>query len=451
MFQSINPYSGQEIFKKDFESDASVLMKLKYATTGFQTWKNLSFSQRAECIINISSEIKNRKGELAELISTEMGKSLRESLAEIEKCISSCEYYAQNTEVLLANHENHLSTEEYKIKIKAQGAVFGIMPWNFPFWQVFRYVIPNLMLGNVCLLKHAPNVGKCAEVIDEIINNHTPIGVFQHLWIDISQIELVIKSPIVIGTTLTGSEKAGSNLAALSGKHIKKSVLELGGSDAFIVDKTCNLEYAVEMAIKTRLQNNGQTCIAAKRFLIEESIFEAFKVELLHQLKLILTGNPFSNSYQYGLMARNDLVEKLLNQINSSISEGAILLNSLEHKPNNIAPVVLEATSIQQTCMQEELFGPVFVLHPFKNIEDLITIANSTNYGLAASIWSTNEEFCNKLIQNLEFGSIFINESPRSDMTVPFGGIKKSGYGRELSVLGLTEFANIVTVKLYQQ
>lgn len=448
MFKSINPYSLQEIWQKDFDSDSTLNIKLNYAQSGYLCWKSKTFTERANCLLAIAKELRDFSSDWSKLISNEMGKTISEAKSEIEKCALTCDYYAHESENLINKYSSFLSQNPYQVTIEPKGAVFGIMPWNFPFWQVFRYVVPNLMIGNVCLLKHAPNVGMCANAIEEIFNKHTPNGVFQVLWADIYQIESIVKHPIVIGTTLTGSETAGKSLSSLSGKYLKKCVLELGGSDAFIVDKNCDLAHIVKMSILGRLQNNGQTCIASKRFLIHESIFEQYKTELKNQLENIKSGNPFSTQYNYGVIARSDLTTKLIEQINESVEQGAHLLKPIEITNNCLQPVVLVTNNHKNICMTDELFGPIFVLSSFSNVNNVIKIVNSSNFGLASSIWSNCTDFITILVSELEVGNVFVNELPKSDVLAPFGGTKNSGFGRELSYFGLTEFANIKTIKI---
>ncbi|HTF82441.1 MAG TPA: aldehyde dehydrogenase family protein [Cytophagales bacterium] len=445
MFQSINPYTKESLFTREFDSDTAIVQQLNNATEAYILWKDTTFSTRASTIYAIAKDLIENKEEYARTISLEMGKHLRESLTEIEKCASACDYFASNSQRLLMDYEDYLSKDLYRISISPSGAVFGIMPWNFPFWQVFRYVIPNLMLGNICLLKHAPNVGLSALLIEKILNKHLPECVFQHIWADISQIELIVSHPIVSGTTLTGSEKAGASLASISGKHLKKTVLELGGSDPFIVEKTCNLAHTVDKAIQGRLQNNGQTCIAAKRFIIDQEILEDFKRTLLDELSKISVGDPFDPSNSYGTLAREDLTQNLLNQIEKALKQGASPLNTWKCHNNSLNPIVLEVDNSRNIAFKEELFGPVFVLKSFKSVNEAINLANDTHYGLAASIWSHDNGFIDNVLRNTVAGSIFVNELPKSDVTVPFGGTKRSGYGKELSVLGLTEFSNIKT------
>lgn len=446
MFKSINPYNGEALFSRAFDTDQELLDKLALAQKAYDTWQHASFETKAKALLHIKEELALQQEQLAQTMSTEMGKTLAEAYSEIDKCADACEYFATQAPLQLNAYAAYLSQAPYKISIQPTGAILGVMPWNYPLWQVFRYVLPNLMLGNVCLLKHAPNVGLCATQLETLFAKHLTPQVFQHLWADVDQIELLVSHPIVTGTTLTGSNAAGASLASLSGKHLKKSVMELGGSDPFIVDKSFDkLEVAVDNAIKGRLQNSGQTCIASKRFLIHEDLYEDFKQLLLSKLEKVKVGNPLDPNTQMGPLARQDLREKLIKQIEQSIKEGAKALNKVEYHNNCINPVVLELSDINNVSFSEELFGPVFVLKSFNSPEEAIALANRTAYGLAASIWSLDPTFIDKAVSQIDAGNVFINELPRSDVRVPFGGTKMSGYGRELSILGLTEFANIKT------
>ncbi len=446
MFQSINPYNNKNLFRRDFDSDNDIVAKLNHSYSAFHSWRKTPYQTRANIIKQIGQHLKANKQIYAESITLEMGKLLSESIAEIEKCALACEYYADNSEQLLDDYTSLLTKRPYKIKIEPTGVIFGIMPWNFPFWQAFRFLIPNLMLGNVCVLKHAPNVGICASHLENIFSEYLPRHVFQHLWADVSQVELIVKHDGISGTTITGSSLAGASLASISGKHLKKSVLELGGSDAFIVGTDSNLNDTVEQALKGRLQNNGQTCIASKRFIIHEAIFQEFKTQLISKTEHLQKGNPLEAIGYAGIIARPDLCKKLIDQVNSAIYEGAKPLNDIKHEENFLKPLVLEVTNASNLAFREELFGPVFAIKSFKNTKEAIELANETPFGLAASIWSHNPSFTNMLTDEIIAGSVFVNELPKSDALVPFGGTKKSGYGRELAIYGLTEFANIKTI-----
>lgn len=446
MFQSINPYDNKNLFTRDFDSDNDIITKLHYSHNAFHSWRKTSYQTRANIIKQIGKHLRDNQEIYATSITLEMGKLLSESMSEIEKCASACEYYATNAEQLIEDYTSLLTKKPYKIKIEPTGVIFGIMPWNFPFWQVFRFLIPNLMLGNACVLKHAPNVGICASHIENIFSEHLPKHVFQHLWADVSQVELIVKHDAITGTTITGSSQAGAALASISGKYLKKSVLELGGSDAFIVDKDSNIDQVVEQAIKGRLQNNGQTCIASKRFIVHEAIFRDFKTLLINKTEPLQKGNPLETLGYAGIIARPDLCKKLIDQVNSAIHEGAKPLNDIKYEENFLKPLVLEVPNALNLAFREELFGPVFAIKSFKNSKEAIELSNATPFGLAASIWSHDASFTNMLTDEVVAGNVFVNELPKSDSLVPFGGTKKSGYGRELAIYGLTEFANIKTI-----
>ena len=324
------------------------------------------------------------------------------------------------------------------------GAVFAIMPWNYPFWQVLRYAAPAIMAGNVTLLKHASNVIGCAKAIENaFLEAGFPEGVFQQITIDISQVESVIASDIVHGVTLTGSEMAGSSVASLAGKHIKKSVLELGGSDAFIVLNDANLEKAAAVATQSRMLNAGQACICAKRFIVTEKVADEFTSLFTQKIKLLQQGNPLQEGINMGPLARLDFAEKLANQLEKSLQQGAKLIVGGEWENCNFQPTLIDFVDSNNIAFQEETFGPLATITRAKDENDAIAIANNHRYGLASAIWTEDRENAYRLARKIEAGNVFVNSLVRSDSRVPFGGIKKSGYGRELGAIGIKEFMNM--------
>lgn len=445
-FQSINPYTQQIVGTYDVLSREQLLHKIRLSEIAFKQWRLTTFYERANKMKTLAILLRTNKIDLAKLITLEMGKSILESEAEIEKSAVNCEYYADHAGRLLGDE---LGTTIFPSKTVYDplGAVFAIMPWNYPFWQVFRYAVPTIMAGNVTLLKHAPNVIGCAKAIERLfLEAGFHEGVFQELTIDVPQVEEVIASSIVCGVTLTGSEGAGVAVASLAGKHIKKSVLELGGSDAFIVLDDANLEAAARVAVQSRMGNAGQACICAKRFIVTDSVANDFISLFIEKVKKIQQGNPMDIQNQMGPLARIDLAEKLELQLRTSLDQGAQLLLGGEREQCNFQPTIIDHVQADNIAFKEETFGPVAAIVRAKNEDEAIILANQHRYGLAAAIRSEDVEKAQKLARKIEAGSVFINSLVRSDSQIAFGGIKKSGYGRELGAIGLKEFLNVKSI-----
>lgn len=446
IFKSINPYTQEIVVTHPILTSVQLRQKISLADKGFHYWKTTSFEDRTVKMKRLADLLRLNKTELALLITSEMGKVLAESEAEIEKSALNCEYYAEKAEQLLKEVINSTRFNS-KTVYDPLGAVFAIMPWNYPFWQVFRYAAPTIMAGNVTLLKHAPNVMGCAKAIARLfLEAGFPEGVFQELAIDVPQVEEVIASNIVCGVTLTGSEAAGAAVASLAGKHIKKSVLELGGSDAFIVFDDANLEAAATVAAQSRMGNAGQACICAKRFIVTESVANDFTSLFIEKVKKIQQGDPLNAQNQMGPLARIDLAEKLELQLQTALEQGAQLLLGGKREQCNFQPTIIDHVHVKNIAFQEETFGPLAAIVRAKNEEDAITLANQHRYGLAAAIWSEDVENAQQLARKIEAGSVFINSLVRSDSQISFGGIKKSGYGRELGAIGLKEFLNVKSI-----
>ncbi|MCF6140860.1 NAD-dependent succinate-semialdehyde dehydrogenase [Flavobacterium sp. K77] len=446
IFKSINPYTQEIVATHSILTTTQLHQKINLADNAFHHWKITSFQERALKMKRLADLLRLNKTELALLITSEMGKVLAESEAEIEKSALNCEYYAEHAEQLL-KEEINATRFSSKTVYDPLGAVFAIMPWNYPFWQVFRYAAPTIMAGNVTLLKHAPNVMGCAKAIERLfLEAGFPEGVFQELTIDVPQVEEVIESSIVCGVTLTGSEGAGAAVASLAGKYIKKSVLELGGSDAFIVLDDANLEAAATVAAQSRMGNAGQACICAKRFIITDAIATDFISLFVEKVKKIQQGNPLDTKNQMGSLARIDLAEKLEVQLKTSLDQGAQLLLGGEREQCNFQPTIIDHVQENNIAFREETFGPVAAIVRAKNEDEAIALANQHRYGLAAAIWSEDVEKAQQLARKIEAGSVFINSLVRSDSQIAFGGIKKSGYGRELGTIGLKEFLNVKSI-----
>ena len=443
IFQSINPFSKALIAEHEVLTDAQLKRKLELAESAFKNWRHTSFQERGDKMKNLADILREKKEELGLLITNEMGKILSEGIAEVEKCAANCDFYAENAEKML--RDEHYETPFISMSVyDPMGAVFAIMPWNYPFWQVFRYAAPAIMGGNVSVLKHAPNTIGCAKAIENaFLEAGFPEGVFQQITITISQVESVIASDIVCGVTLTGSEMAGSSVASLAGKHIKKSVMELGGSDAFIILNDANLEKAATVATQSRMLNAGQACICAKRFIVTEKVADEFAALFAQKIKALQQGNPLQAGINMGPLARLDLAENLSRQLEKSLQQGAKLVVGGERDDTNFQPTLIDFVDSKNIAFQEETFGPLATIIRAKDENDAVAIANNHRYGLASAIWTEDRVNAHQLARKLEAGNVFVNSLVRSDSRIPFGGIKKSGYGRELSEVGIKEFMNM--------
>ncbi len=447
---SLNPATNQLI--QTYASwDASRLEQaLEKTHRAQQAWAQTSFSQRAEVLRNAAKQLHAQRDHYATLITQEMGKPLREARAEVEKCATVCDYYAQHGEEFMRAEPVASDAGKSYIAHYPLGVVLAIMPWNFPFWQVFRAAAPALMAGNALLLKHAPNVPQCALAIEAMFRDcGLPDGVLTSLMIEVEQTAEAIASPHVHAVTLTGSEAAGRKVAALAGQHLKKCVLELGGSDPFIVLHDADLELAVDMAMASRFMNCGQSCIAAKRFIVVPQIADEFLRALKIKVETLKVGDPMDEATQIGPMARLDLRDTLHKQITDSIAQGAVAVTGckpVEREGFLYQPSILDQVTADTRAWHEELFGPVASVIRAASETDALRIANETNFGLGSSIWSKNTARAEQLAAHIQAGSTFINGMVKSDPRLPFGGIKASGYGRELSRLGMHEFVNAKTV-----
>lgn len=443
VFKSINPFSQLIIAEHEVLTNAQLNQKLQLSERAFKNWKQTTFEQRADRMKKLANILREKKEELGLLITNEMGKVLSESISEVEKSAGNCDFYAENAEKMLKDEQYDTPFKSMSV-YDPMGAVFAIMPWNYPFWQVLRYAAPAIMAGNVTLLKHAPNVIGCAKAIENaFLEAGFPKGVFQQIAIDIPQVESVIAADIVHGVTLTGSEMAGSSVASLAGKHIKKSVMELGGSDAFIVLNDANLEKAATVATQSRMLNAGQACICAKRFIVTEKVADEFTALFTQKIKSLQQGNPLQQGINMGPLARLDLAEKLANQLEKSLQQGAKLIVGGEREDCNFQPTLIDFVDSNNIAFQEETFGPLATVIRAKDENDAVTIANNHRYGLASAIWTEDQENAYRLARRIEAGNVFVNSLVRSDSRVPFGGIKKSGYGRELGAIGIKEFMNM--------
>ena len=447
ILQSINPYDQSLIAEFEEHGDGMIDEKLNAAQKTFRSWKRESFPHRADLMKRAGGILSRDKSRFAKIISTEMGKVLKEAEGEIEKCANACDFFADQAEAYLKDQEIKTDASRSVVAYEPLGPVLAIMPWNFPFWQVLRFAVPSLMAGNVGVLKHASNVCQCSLAIENIFREAGfPEGIFQSLLVGSGKVDGIISDDRVVAVTLTGSEFAGTKVAASAGKNLKKTVLELGGSDPFIVLEDADLEVAARVATQSRMQNAGQSCIAAKRFIVVNSVREEFVNRFCRNVEALRQGNPLEEGITTGPLARVDLAEGVEKQIQKSISAGARIITGGGRSGANYQPAILESVSPGMPAFDEEIFGPVAAVISVKDEKHAIEIANSNRYGLGASIWTRDASRGEKVAREIESGSVFINSLMRSDQRLPFGGIKKSGYGRELSELGIKEFMNAKTI-----
>lgn len=449
--QSINPHTGKVICDYREYSSSEVEEVIYKVDQAFHSWKWISFEERAVCMKNLQAKLLEKKEELAGIIVSEMGKVKREAVGEIEKCASVCGFYAENAESFLKNEPVKTEASEAYISYQPIGTVLAVMPWNFPFWQVFRFLAPALMAGNTGVLKHASNVSGCALAIEQLVcEAGFPENVFRTLLIGSKEVKAVIENPLIKAVTLTGSTPAGRSVASAAGAALKKSVLELGGSDPYLVLEDADIELAARLCVTSRLINAGQSCIGAKRFIIADQVYDLFKAEFVRLMSLTKYGDPFDPKTTIGPLARPDLRDELHNQVEKSREMGAtVLLGGYIPEGNSpfYPPTVLENVVPGMPAYHEELFGPVAVLFRFKTEEEAIRIANDTVFGLGAGVFTANVEKGKMLAEKgLEAGCVFVNDFVKSDPRLPFGGIKESGYGRELSMIGIREFVNVKTI-----
>ncbi|HER40983.1 MAG TPA: NAD-dependent succinate-semialdehyde dehydrogenase [Salinimicrobium catena] len=449
MILSKNPYSRETLAEHTEFSSEEISEAIGQADSAFKEWRKTSFEERSRLMLKVSEELKNNKKEFAETMTKEMGKPISQSIAEIEKCAWVCEYYAQNAEEQLSSEIVKTDADESFISYEPLGVVLAVMPWNYPFWQVFRFAAPALMAGNVGVLKHASNVMMCAANIEKVfLKAGFPKGCFKNLVIGSDKVEQVIKDKRVKAVTLTGSGPAGSAVAATAGKEIKKSVLELGGSNALVVFEDANLEETAKVCVQARFQNTGQSCIAGKRLLLQESIAEEFLKLFKQEVENLKTGDPMKEDTYVGVQAREDLAEDLDKQVKESVEMGASILIGGNRNGAYYEPTILTGVSPEMPVFKEETFGPAIGVTTFKTRDEAIDLVNASQYGLGASLFTTDLSGAKNLVKRIEDGAVFVNELVKSDPRLPFGGTKNSGYGRELSFIGIKEFVNIKTVYL---
>jgi len=448
---TINPATGQVLKKFEPLTQQQIDNKIEKAAATFAEFRKVPFAERARLMQRAGDILEREKQEFARLMTLEMGKTIGSAVAEAAKCATACRYYAENAERFLADELVETTAARSYVRYQPLGIVLAVMPWNFPFWQVMRFAAPTLMAGNVALLKHASNVPQCALALEDIFRRAGfAEGVFQTLLVTSGQVEPILDDPRVMAASLTGSEGAGIQVGMAAAKRIKKVVLELGGSDPFIVMPTADLDAAVSTAVKARVQNNGQSCIAAKRFIVAEEIAAEFEKKFVAKMEALVIGDPMQENVELGPLATADAVVDLQRDVAKSVEEGARVLTGgkpLSERPGNFyAPTVLTNIPKNSPAYREELFGPVACLFRAKDVDEAIAIANDSRFGLGASVW-TNDEFERKrFVNEVEAGMVFVNKMVASDPRVPFGGVKQSGHGRELGVHGIREFTNIKTV-----
>ena len=447
MFTSINPYTQKTLRTYRADSASMIERKLKQADRAFADWSALSIRERADYIRKVGQYLTDQNQRYGELITAEMGKTLREAISEVDKCAATCTFYADHAEAFLADQRIESDAQTSFVTYQPLGSVLAIMPWNFPFWQVMRFAIPGLIAGNVGLLKHAPNVSGCSLALEEAFREcGLPAGVFQSLLVEVPAVDAILSDKRVKAVTLTGSGRAGASVASIAGREIKKSVLELGGSDALIVLADADLDKAAEVAVKSRMQNAGQSCIAAKRFIVEKSVKKPFTERLLHHINQIKQGDPMDDATTMGPMARLDLADAIERQYQATLAKGAKRLAGGERDQCNVQPLLLDKVKPGMAAFDEETFGPLAVLIDAKDATEAVQLANQSDFGLGSAIWTQDLDRADRLARQIQAGSVFVNGLMRSDARIPFGGIKQSGFGRELSEAGIKEFVNTKTI-----
>ncbi|MES2930715.1 MAG: NAD-dependent succinate-semialdehyde dehydrogenase [Patescibacteria group bacterium] len=449
--QTKNPATEEVLEVFEEIRDDELESKLSLADSAFKLWRNTTYQERARLMTTLAKYLRKHSDELSKLQTIEMGKTFSSGKPSVEKCASVCEYYAENTEKILSIEELPTADEERYVRFDPLGPVLAVMPWNFPYWQVYRFAAPAIMAGNVALLKHASNVPQCAQAIEESFRAcGFPEGVFQNLRLSAARVEKVIRDKRVAAVTLTGSEKAGSDVARIAGEEIKKTVLELGGTDPFIVFSDADIASAVENALYARLQDNtGQSCIAAKRFVIHSDVIEEFTALLAEKLSTLVVGDPMNSATDVGPLATEQGLADVMRQVDESVQKGARIAYGgvrPEGKGYFYMPTIVRGVMKGMPAYDEEIFGPVFSIIEFTTVEEAIMIANDNPYGLGAAFFTRDRDLIKRLIPQIEAGNVFVNRFVKSDIRMPFGGVKRSGYGRELSAYGIKEFVNIKNV-----
>jgi succinate-semialdehyde dehydrogenase/glutarate-semialdehyde dehydrogenase len=450
---TINPATAETLKTFDALTDAQIDARLQHAARTFQTYRRTPLEERAGKMLRAAQILESEQSVFGRMMTTEMGKLVKAGSEEAAKCAWGCRFYAEHAARMLADEPVQSTATESFVRYQPLGPILAVMPWNFPFWQVFRLAAPALMAGNVVLLKHASNVPQCALMIEEIFRRAGfPDGAFQTLLIGSNQVQRVLDDPRVAGASLTGSEQAGRQVAGAAGRQIKKTVLELGGSDPFIVMPSADLTAAIETAVKARVVNSGQSCIAAKRFIVAEAVADAFERGFTAKMGALKVGDPLDPATEVGPLATKSVLTDLDDQVRRSVAAGARVLTGgqpLDRPGNYYAPTVLTDIRPGSPAYTEELFGPVAALFRVRDIDEAIRLANDTSFGLGSSVWTNDAAERARFTDEIEAGQVFVNGMVVSDPRLPFGGVKHSGYGRELGVYGIREFVNVKTVWIH--
>ncbi|MBC5829473.1 MAG: NAD-dependent succinate-semialdehyde dehydrogenase [Candidatus Eremiobacteraeota bacterium] len=449
-FQTIDPTTGRELERFDVHTQSEIGAKLDEARSAFKLWRRSDFSTRSAVLSQIAIVLRREREALARVATLEMGKPVTQARAEIEKCAWCCDHYAKHGAGYLSEQTVASSATRSFVAFRPLGVILAIMPWNFPYWQVFRFAAPALMAGNAAVLKHASNVSRCALEIERIFKvAGTPENLFNTLLISGENAGALIDDRRIAAATLTGSEGAGMSVAAAAGKALKKTVLELGGSDPFIVFDDANLQAAAEAGVKSRFQNAGQSCIAAKRFIVQDQVYERFLREFTSGVLRLSVGNPLDDITEVGPLARDDLRDALARQVEGSLDAGARLIaggKAISGPGFFYQPTILADVTVEMPAFSEETFGPVAAVIRARDRQHAIDLANASSFGLGATLWTQDLKEAAMLAGQIESGSVFVNGMVASDPRLPFGGVKRSGYGRELSAFGIREFVNTQTV-----
>ncbi|GAA0872370.1 NAD-dependent succinate-semialdehyde dehydrogenase [Gangjinia marincola] len=447
MITTLNPYTGKELKSYQNATDHEIESAISLAETTFHHWKKTTFEERRHHILNVKKQLEKDKREYAEMMTAEMGKPISQAIAEVEKCAWLCQYYADHAVEHLERLVIETDAQESFVTFEPLGIILAVMPWNYPFWQVFRFIIPSLMAGNVGLLKHSTSVMGSAQLIERVfLDAGLQKGCFQNLVIASDAVEPIINDSRIKAVTLTGSKPAGSAVASAAAKKIKKSVLELGGSNALVVLPDADMENTLETCVKARYQNTGQSCIAGKRLLLHEDIADQFLERFVEKVKELTTGDPMDENTYIGVMAREDLAKDLQEQVNDTLDAGAKLMLGGKRDGAYFEPTIVTNVHADMRMFKEETFGPAMAVTTFKTFDEAVDLVNQSDFGLGVSVFTTNIDQIKPHISRFEDGAVFINELVKSDPRLPFGGTKISGYGRELSVFGIREFVNIKTV-----
>ena len=453
--QTKNPATEEVVLTFDELTDEQLEAKLASAQSAYEAWRTTTFAHRAALMKKLGTYLREHAVDFAKVQTLEMGKTMQSGVGSVERCAELCDYYADNAEQMLAPESVPGGTREQLVRFDPIGPVLAVMPWNFPFWQVYRFAIPAVMAGNVGLLKHASNVPQCAALIeDSFVEAGFPEGVFQNLFLSSGRVEKVIRDRRVAAVTLTGSEKAGSEVARVAGEEIKKTVLELGGNDPFIVFADADIELAAKTAVQARILNNvGQSCISAKRFIVEASVLDAFTEAVRAHTAALVIGDPMDEKTEIGPLATEQIMQEVARQVADSVALGAsIVIGGARREGAGYyyLPTVLTGVKKGMPAYDQEVFGPVISIVSFETEAEAVAIANDTQYGLGASLHTKDMERARRLVPQIDAGNVFVNKMVKSDIRAPFGGVKRSGYGRELSAYGIREFVNIKNVWLPQ-